>query len=87
MKAKTIWTCDTCGFESDDREAVVLCEASHLGLASVEDKQEYERLLSKVKVGAKLVSRINTDGTRGVLDKAVADLMAFKVAHGMNIEG
>lgn len=36
MKQNIIYECEKCGKQSKDREEIMICEASHLGLTVVE---------------------------------------------------
>lgn len=83
MKTKTIYICETCGFESDNKEKVLICEAKHLGLTP-EEKRVYDNLNECVIRYANTVSKTNNQYTRDVLDAAVIRLLAFEVEHGLD---
>ena len=83
MKTQTIYICEVCGNKSEDKDIILTCEASHLGL-TVKEKKEWDRLNSKVKMWERTVCRTNNRNTRDGLDSAVSELLAFEATHGMN---
>ena len=85
MKAKTTYICETCGYESENKDAVFACEAGHLGLTP-EEKKEYDHLENLVERWSKTVYRENNEQTRGAYDSAITRLMAFEVEHGLDMK-
>ncbi len=86
MKTKTIYICETCGFESESKDAVLSCEAKHLWLTP-EEKRIYDNLNDCVIRYANTVSKTNNQYTRDILDAAVTRLLAFEVEHGLDQRG
>ena len=46
MKTRTIYICEVCGNESEDRNEIAVCEAQHFGLTP-DEKREWRRLCKK----------------------------------------
>ena len=85
MKQKTIYVCEQCGYESQNRYKVFEHEAAHLGLTAPE-AQEYFELQEWVNMASSACERTNNEGTRYVYDMAIKDLLRFEKKHGINIK-
>lgn len=77
-----MFVCETCGYESKDHGIMKKHEAAHLGL-SVEEMERYDELKSMVISMASLKYDKNNEQTEKAYDAAVANLMKFKMDHGL----
>lgn len=82
MKTRMIFECDKCGKKSSDRDEIMKCEASHLGLTVVE-MEEWERLKADVRYKGTIVSTYKNENTDRDFDKAIYRLMEFEKEHGL----
>lgn len=87
MKQKTIYVCERCGYECQDRYKVFEHEAiHHLGL-TVPEAQEYFELTQWVKMAASACERTNNEDIRNMYDMMIQELICFEKKHGiMNLE-
>lgn len=83
MKQYTVYTCETCSYESRDYEDMRKHEADHLGL-TVEEMESYRALKSFAAYMGSVVANRNNKETRSKFDEAVEKLMAFEKEHGIN---
>lgn len=84
MRAKTIYICETCGFQSFDANEMEQHEANHLGL-TVEEFHSYNTLKSFAAYMGGVVCNRNNDETRGKFDEAIAKLVAFEEEHHIKV--
>ena len=84
MKQYMMYVCETCGFESKSREAMVQHEAAHLGLTG-EELREYNSLKDHAEFMGMVVRDSRCSYTEKEFDKAVRALAAFEEAHGLRI--
>ena len=82
MRTKIIFVCETCGKESENRDDIFSCEASHLGL-TVDEAREWERLKSFVANRSHTVAWTRNQATVDAFDEAVDELTSFEVSHGL----
>lgn len=82
IKTQIVYICETCGNESEDKNKILVCEASHWGLTPRE-KKEWDRIEAKVKMLERAVCRKNNRNSRDALDRAVTELLTFETAHGI----
>lgn len=85
MRLYTIFECEKCGKQSSDKEEIMECEASHLGL-TVAEKQERERLKEDVRYKGVIVGSTKNEITDRDLDEAVSRVLEFKKQHGIKAE-
>ena len=83
MLQYTTYVCETCGFESKDRDVVELCEARHLGLTTLEEKHTHDALKSAARYYASLLLENKNEKTEAAHDKAIKDLLEFETIHGL----
>lgn len=83
MKQHTIYECEKCGKQSNDREEIMICEAAHFGL-TVAEKQEWERLKNKVIYEKSCSFDTINEYTRKELENDISKLMNFEKLHGLN---
>ena len=82
IKTRIIYICETCGNESENKDKILACEASHYGLTPIE-KQEWDRIETKVMMLERADCKTNSRNSRDALDSAVTELLAFETAHGI----
>ena len=82
MKQKTIYVCEQCGYECQNRYEVFEHEAAHLGLTAPE-AQEYFELQEWVNSVSSVCERTNNQDARYVYDRAIRDLIRFEKKHGI----
>lgn len=82
MKQYIIYECEKCGKQSEDREEIMICEATHFGL-TVAEKQEWESLKEKVRYKSAIVSSCKNEQTDKEFDDAIEELMNFENEHGI----
>ena len=82
MKQYIIYECEKCGNWSKDREEIMICEATHLGL-TIAKKQEWELLKEKVRYKSAIVSSYKNEQTDKEFDDAIAELIVFEKEHGL----
>ena len=80
MKHLDLYKCEICGFESQNAEDVLSCEAKHLGL-TVKEKEEYNSLKSYVAYMGTVVNRTKNERTESAFDEAIQKLLDFENAH------
>ena len=80
MKQHIIYECETCGKQSKDREEIMKCEASHLGL-TIAEMQEWKRLKEDARHAGAVVSRTKNNETDKVFNEAIETLLAFEKEH------
>lgn len=82
MKQKTIYACEQCEYECQNRYEVFEHEAAHLGLTAPE-AQEYFELQEWVNSVSSVCERTNNQDARYVYDRAIKDLLRFEKKHGI----
>lgn len=82
MKQCLIYVCETCGYESKNRDEMREHEAAHLGL-TVKEMEEYNSLKSFAAHMGSVVSTTNNETTRRRFDRAIDDLIVFERRHGI----
>lgn len=80
MKTKTIFICETCGKESEDRDKIFSCEASHFGLTA-DEAREWEWLKRWVANRRCAATWTRNQITIDAIDEAVNELISFEVSH------
>lgn len=79
-----LYECGNCGNTSKSYDEIIKCEANHLGI-TVEERVRYSHLKKDIEAYSIRVSKVDTDKTRGNLDRAIKALEDFEKEH--NIEG
>lgn len=82
MKQYIIYECEKCGIKSRNREEIMKCEATHLGL-TVSEKQEWEQLKEEVRHKSAIVSSCKNEQTDKEFDDAIHELMDFEKLYGI----
>lgn len=82
MKQHIIYECETCGKQSKDREEIMKCEASHLGL-TIAEMQEWKRLKEDARHAGVVVGTTKNEQTDKAFDNAIKKLLAFEKEHGI----
>ena len=82
MKQHIIYECETCGKQSKDREEIMKCEASHLGL-TIAEMQEWKRLKEDARHTGAVVGTTKNEQTDKAFDDAIEKLLAFEKEHGI----
>ena len=82
MKQHIIYECETCGNQSKDREEIMKCEASHLGL-TIAEMQEWKRLKEDARQAGAIVGTTKNEQTDKAFDDAIEKLLAFEKEHGI----
>lgn len=86
MKTRKIYICQVCGKESLDPDDILLCEAQHMGLTSLEEYQEWSELQKAAEQAGYRRGIISNPETRQAFDKACKALADFETAHNMNTD-
>ena len=68
MKQHIIYECKTCGKKSKNKEDILGCEATHLGL-TIAEKKTYDFLKERVKYASSIVNRTKNEETEKHLTK------------------
>ena len=82
MKQHIIYECETCGKQSKDREEIMKCEASHLGL-TIAEMQEWKRLKEDARHAGIVVGTTKNEQTDKTFDDAIEKLLTFEKEHGI----
>lgn len=82
MKAKMVYECEFCNFQSESHIDVAKHEAAHYGL-TLEDYVEWNRLDQMVKRRSHVYDGYHNSRTEADLDSAIKELLAFEDAHNL----
>lgn len=85
MKQYMMYKCEKCGLESRNRDEINLCEAKHMGLNSLEKKDEYDNLQRDVEYRGSVMHHTCNDITRKKFDNAIEAILKFEKENGMNV--
>lgn len=84
MKQYIIYECETCGKQSKNKEKIIECECTHVGL-KVAEKKTYDFLKEKVKCAGRVVSITKNGETDREFNEAIDRLLEFEKLHGINV--
>lgn len=73
MKQYIIYECEACGKQSKDREEIMNCESSHLGL-TIAEMQEWEKLKEDVRYASSVVGTTKNEQTNKAFDEKIEKL-------------
>lgn len=80
MRERTIYECEKCGKQSENRKVIEECEASHIGL-TIEEVKEWKMLQEDARHKGVIVSITKNENTEKAFDKAINDLCKFEKKH------
>lgn len=83
MKYCQIYSCETCGFESKNKNEVLLCEAKHLGLSTVEEYLEWGQLKNCASGATGALYSCNNQAARDKEEVSYNNLFKFEKEHNM----
>ena len=85
MKLYTVYVCGTCYKESRNRDEILLCEARHMKLETLEEYCEWQRLGKEVSRHGAACSVTKNEETEAAFDAAIEAQLAFERKHRMTV--
>lgn len=82
---RQIFACSKCGSQSQRIEEIELCEAQHMGLKTLEEKREYDSLLTHVRSCSHIVSHTCNEATRKKLEDAIKKILQYEKEHNLTV--
>ena len=80
---KTIYICEACGQQSENKDEIQRCEWRHMGITDKEIGEQYTQLHKEVADAISHNQYTNDKETRQAVDDAINAEIAFEEQHGI----